>query len=181
VAQPKSGGGMFVKTLIFAIVVVAAAVAVFVYIRRDQFFGTKPTSTTPPESNSTQPAPQPSTTPSAPASAATQATPPSSAAEMPSASAAPSASSAAKTEIGDPPKDPRQLGPTQGYIYVQTALEGDVYVAAASIGKVNTWVITPCKAVFMRIGRALPAGPQWISDGKTVSVPCQDKLVVAVP
>lgn len=184
VAAPKQGSSSFVKTLIVAVVVILAAVAVYVYLRRDEFFGgAKPTdSGQPPPASSGEPKTTPATSASTPATQTSAATPPVSA--EPSASAAPatSASSApAAGAPGDPPKDPKQLGPTQGYLFVQTAQEGEVYAGGVRIGPANEWIISPCKAAFLGLGKKAGGGVQWVIPGRTVQVPCQDKLVHPLP
>lgn len=172
----KSGGSWFGKTLLVAVVVVAAAAAVFVYIRRDEFFGTtKPGDSAPPATS--QSAPTPTPTPSTPASTSPLSTPPASSEPSTSAAPATSGSAAPAADVGEPPGDPKQLGPTQGYIYVRTTYEGDVFAGNAKIGPVNKWIITPCPA-FISVGKAIG---QFVAPGKTAPVPCQGKLVYELP
>ncbi|MFO0618714.1 MAG: hypothetical protein U0414_39340 [Polyangiaceae bacterium] len=178
--QPRSSG-FFVKTLIVAVVLVAAAAGVFVYMRKDEFFGggakTADSTQPPPTAEST---PKPTPSPTLSASTAPLTVPPGSADPASSGAPAPSSSAAPSTvgDVGEPPKNPKQLGPTQGYIFVQTTLEGDVYTGGVKVGPVNQWVITPCKAAYLTVGKVMG---QWAAPPKTVTVPCQDKLVVSIP
>lgn len=171
----RSGGGAFGKRLIFVVVAVAVAVGIFVYLRRDQFFGSgKPEDSGAPTPSQSTPAP--ALSPTAPASTTTPASTPSGSVE-PATSAAPPTSATAASDVGEPPGDPKQLGPTQGYIYVKTTHEGDVYAGNAKIGPVNKWIITPCPA-FISVGKAIG---QFVAPGKTAPVPCQGKLVYELP
>jgi hypothetical protein len=136
---------------------------------------------------SQQPPPPKRTQPTATATATAAATATETAADTasaatedpaPSATASSSAGEAASAgpATGEPPpKDPKKLPATIGYLRVETELEGaNVFIYTKDLGKTNTWVEAPCGTQFIRLGKPEPNGPRWMAAGKSVKVTCQD-------
>jgi hypothetical protein len=168
--------GSITPYLVVAILAVLGCAAV-IYKRRPDIFGIKPTPPSP------KTAIVPSALPTSTAGATSTATATASAATTtaPTASAAPSASASAEASADAPPKDPKTLAVTEGYVFVKSSLEGDVYVGIHRLGPVNSWVVSSCiGAQFFRLGRPKGGGIEWTSEGKSSPVPCQGQTKVEI-
>lgn len=142
-AESRSAGGL---ALLLALVVVAAGAAVFVLWQRGTFGGGHAPAPAAPEATA-----HPKPEPPAPKTAS---------------AAAPSASAPAAPE---PTADLSKLTPTQGYLYVKTSLDANVYINGRSVGPTNKPVMTGCGMHFVRVGKA---GGVWLSAGRAVKIEC---------
>jgi hypothetical protein len=71
-----------------------------------------------------------------------------------------------------------QLDPRQGFLWVKTALAGEVFVNGKSMGQPAAALVVPCGLRYVRVG-VLP-GPRWISRGHTVRVACRGLTEVTI-
>jgi hypothetical protein len=70
------------------------------------------------------------------------------------------------------------LDPRQGFLWVKTALSGEVFVNGKSMGHPAATLVVPCGLRYVRLG-TLP-GPRWISRGHTVRVACRGLTEVTI-
>jgi DNA-binding response OmpR family regulator len=75
--------------------------------------------------------------------------------------------------------DGEKLGPTFGYLIVNSPQEGDIYASGMKVGPVGKKNETPCGMRYVRIGKGSP--PAWIGEGKSVDVKCRATTEVTLP
>ena len=131
------------------------------------------------------PAPSAQAEPAVTASAAAPSANPTSAPAAPTTTTAPAAPSAASpaapasADASGP--DASALPKGAGYIIVKSTDGLDVYAKGKLVGKTNARVPVHCGFQFVRLGRAAGAQVEWVSEGKTTNVACQDVTTVEIP
>jgi hypothetical protein len=77
----------------------------------------------------------------------------------------------------DPASDPTKIPPDaetlpgrQGYLFVESTLDTEVFVHGRANGKTNRWLVSTCGPRFIRLGVALG---QWQTEGVVNIVKCQ--------
>ncbi|MBW2458784.1 MAG: protein kinase [Deltaproteobacteria bacterium] len=77
-----------------------------------------------------------------------------------------------------PALPPAELLSFQGYLTVRSSVDAEVYVKGVSIGPTNQRNISHCRQKYVRLG--VPPGPRWLSQGKTIDIPCRGETMVTI-
>jgi len=123
--------------------------------------------------------------PTSSASAATSASAAPTTSAVPSALAS-AAPTAAPTTAPVADGDGTKLPATRGYIIVNSAKPGSVFLTGRFVGEANARLEVDCGAKFLRLaaptadGAPRPATPDWTSEGRSIGVPCRTVTTITL-